>query len=371
MSERARVTALLALGLLVPLALQAQTPTAQARVREAEARQARAQARFDVANDSLQAERRGLLSSSPSRELTIGEVVVRVPVFVTAREGAAAAAELGPVVAGFYAPVLPSDRRLSVWWDTAAGRDQGTLTVMTATDTIPVQAGGVDAGARVVIGVEGGLGYRLTRALDPGVIGWLGGVPTNAVAPDAEELRLVRRALALNHSTVAHECLRGEASSCGAIFDLAGPASPLDRWYRPADLPGIAKSSEGLREHSTAWQRCAWADDPAICHDLIGALPPTDILAPVAGFTRGSLMRFALALGTTEAIPRLIAARGRPVADQLGAAAGSSGSELLAAWTRTLSAGDAQRDPAAFVLAAVWVLVLLGVAAGLLTRRAV
>ncbi|HSC58858.1 MAG TPA: hypothetical protein VLC11_04800, partial [Gemmatimonadales bacterium] len=164
MSDRARLIASLAIALLVPPMLVAQTPAAAA-VRAAEARQARAQARFEVANDSLQAERRGLLSSSPSRELTIGEVVVRVPAFVTAKEGAAAAAELGPMVAGFYAPVLPSDRRLSVWWDTASGRDQGTLTVITATDTIPVEAGGVDAGARVVLGVEGGLGYRLTRAL--------------------------------------------------------------------------------------------------------------------------------------------------------------------------------------------------------------
>lgn len=370
MSDRARLIASLAVALLAPSLLVAQAPPSAA-VRAAEARQARAQARFDAANDSLQAERRGLLSSSPSRELTIGEVVVRVPVFVTAREGAAAAAELGPAVAGFYAPVIPSDRRLSVWWDTASGRDQGTLTVMTATDTIPVQAGGVDAGARVVIGVEGGLGYRLTRALDPRLIEWLGGVPTDAEAPDAEQLRAVRRALALSHSTVAHECLRGEAAACGAIFDLAGAASPLDRWYRPADLPVIAKSSEGLREHSTAWQRCAWADDPAICHDLISALPPTEILAPVPGFARAPLMRFALARGGAQAIPHLIAARGQAVIDQLGAAAGSSGSELLAEWTGALSAGDAQRDPAAFVVAAAWALVILGVAAGLLTRRAV
>ena len=371
MSERARVTAQLVLGLLVPLALQAQTPTAEARVREAEARQARAQARFDVANDSLQAERRGLLSSSPSRELTIGEVVVRVPAIVTAKQAAAAASKLGPMVAGLYAPVIPSDHRLSVWWDTASGRDQGTLTVTTATDTIPVDAGGADAEARAVLGVTEGLRYRLTRALDPRLTDWMGGLPIDANAPDAGELRAVRRALALSHSTVAHECLRGEAASCGAIFDLAGPVSPLDRWYRPADLLVIAKSSEGLREHSTAWQRCAWADDPAICHDLISALPATNILAPLPRLPRAYLMRFALAQGGAEALPRLIAARGRAVADQLGAAAGSSGSELLAAWTRTLSAGDTQHDPAAFVLAAAWALVLLGVAAGLLTRRAV
>ena len=370
MSDRARVAAALATALLVPSALAAQAP-ASAAVRAAEARQARTQARYDLAFDSLMAERRGLLRSSPSRELSVGGMVVRVPASVTADEGAAAAAELTPVITGFYAPVLPSERRMSVWWDTTAGRDEGTLTVTIGVDTIPVEAGGSSSEWRVKMGVTGGFSFRLTRVLDPRLTEWLGGVPTDAAAPDAEQLRAVRRALALSHSTVAHECLRGEAASCGAIFDLSGPSSPLDRWYRPADLPVIAKSSEGLRAHSTAWQRCAWADDPAICHDLIGALPPTDILAPVPRVSRAYLTRFALAQGGASALARLIAARGQPVADQLGAAAGSSGADLLATWTRVVSGGDPQRDPATFVLAAGWAVVLLAVAAGLLTRRAV
>ena len=370
MSDRARVIAPLAVALLVPSALMAQTPTSAA-VRAAEARQARIQARYDLAYDSLRAEQRGLLNSSPSRELSIGGMVVRVPASVTAEDAAVAAAELAPVVTGFYAPVLPSERRMRVWWDTTAGRDQGTLTVTIGADTIPVEGGGASSARRVKLGVTGGLSFRLTRALDPRLTEWLGGVPTDAAAPDADQLRVVRRALALSHSTVAHECLRGEAASCGAIFDLTGPPSPLDRWYRPADLPVIAKSSEGLREHSSAWQRCAWADDPTICHDLVSTLPATDILAPLPRVSRAYLTRFALAQGGAQALTRLIAARGQAVADQLGAAAGNSGSDLLTTWTGVVSGGDPQRDPAAFILAAGWAVVLLAVAAGLLIRRAV
>jgi hypothetical protein len=369
MSERVRLIASLVLGLLAPPVHATQAPPAPVALRAAEARQARAEARFVLAHDSLLAERGGLLRSSPSRELTIGGLVVRVPASVTVQEGAAAAAQLDSMVAGFYAPVLPPDRRLSVWWDTTAGEDRRALTVMTATDTIPVEAGTADASSRVVIGVMEGLRYRLTRTLDSPLTEWVGAFPMEVGAPDAAELRMVRRALALSPSTVAHECLRGTVASCGAIFDLEGPVAPLDRWYRPADLPVIAKSSEGLRVHSTAWQRCAWADDPSVCHDLVNVLPGTVIPAPMPRFTRTILMRFALATGGAGAIPRVIAARGRTVVDQLGAAAGDSGPQLLALWTRTVSGGDQQRDPTAFVFASGWACVLLGIAAGLLSRR--
>ena len=122
MSERARVIASLGLALLAP-PLLAQAPSSAA-VRAAEARLARVQARYDVASDSLRAEQRGLLSSSPSRELSIGGMVVRVPASVTAADGAAAAAELTPVLT-VHAGVADRDRDMD---ETLAGISSGPAT---------------------------------------------------------------------------------------------------------------------------------------------------------------------------------------------------------------------------------------------------
>ncbi|HET7042035.1 MAG TPA: hypothetical protein VFI13_08440, partial [Gemmatimonadales bacterium] len=244
------------------------------------------------------------------------------------------------------------------------------VTVAVEGDTTELEVGDVDARTRIVWGITEGVRRALGRALDPALLDWAGGVPIPRGSLTLPELRAARRALALSPSSVAHECLRGDAAACGAILDVDGPAASLDRWYLAADLPLLARSSEGLRARSTAWQRCAWAGDAALCRSLLVDLPRAGLPFAIPRTSRDDLLRFALARGGDEALPRLIAARGRPIADQLAAAAGSSWPELRSAWTGAVSGGSGQRDPATFFLASGWTVALLGASAWRFRRRA-
>lgn len=145
------------------------------------------------------------------------------------------------------------------------------------------------------------------------------------------------RDLVSSPSSRARRCLDGAPEDCRLLLELDDGATPLLAAYDAADLPGLFERMD-LNVRIPGRASCIGKRDPAACAELVRqgrAQPPH----PVSTRSRQSLFAYAVALGGKGAWLRLHEAQGRPLAEQLAAAAGTPVDSLLVAWQRDLRAG--------------------------------
>ena len=171
--------------------------------------------------------------------------------------------------------------------------------------------------------------------LDPRLRKWIGALDQrNSV----DELRdPIVRDLVGSPSARARRCLRGAPEECRLLLELGdGPIPRLDA-YEPTDLPGLFERM-WLSERIPGRANCVGKRDGRACAELVrlGRIEPPH---SVSLRTRQSLFIYAITAGGGDAWLRLHRAQGRPLAEQLGAAAGMPVDSLLASWQHDLLRG--------------------------------
>lgn len=138
-------------------------------------------------------------------------------------------------------------------------------------------------------------------------------------------------------SSRARRCLDGAPEECRLLLELDEGATPLLAAYDASDLPGLFERMD-LSARIPGRANCIGKRDASACAELVrqGRVQPPH---PVSTRARQSLFAYAIAAGGEQAWLRLHQAQGRPLADQLGAAAGMSADSLLQSWQRDLRAG--------------------------------
>ena len=145
------------------------------------------------------------------------------------------------------------------------------------------------------------------------------------------------RDLVASPSSRARRCLDGSSEDCRLLLELDEGPTPLLEAYDRADLPGLFGRMD-LDVRIPGRANCVGKRDPTACAELVKsgrALPPH----PVGSRARQSLFAYAIASGGEGAWLRLYGAKGLPVVEQLGAAAGKPVDSLLVLWQRDLRAG--------------------------------
>lgn len=175
---------------------------------------------------------------------------------------------------------------------------------------------------------------RWSRAeLDSTFSAWLGttGSRTNVTTL----MKGAVRDLLASPSTFARACLTGSVEWCQRGLDLTTGGSSLERWYLPADIPGLFVRWQWESSKIPGRAACISGGDLALCAAMLrnaGAQTPR----ATSDLVHESLYVYALETGGDLAWLRLHGAAGRPVADQLAVAAGIPIDSLLAGWQHEL-----------------------------------
>jgi hypothetical protein len=164
---------------------------------------------------------------------------------------------------------------------------------------------------------------------------WLGTMDQRSTVASLRDP--IVRDLVTSPSSRARRCLNGVTEECRLVLELDEVATPLLSAYDPTDLPELFQRMD-LNARIPGRANCIGKRDTAACAELVRlgrAEPPH----PLSMRSRQSLFAYALALGGEDAWLRLHQAQGRPIAEQLGAAAGRPVDSLVAAWQRDLLEG--------------------------------
>ena len=196
---------------------------------------------------------------------------------------------------------------------------------------------------------------RWARALlDPDLTTWLGPTVTGQALPDLLDGSV--RDLLPSRSGPARRCLSGDIAGCRRGLDLGGEGDELARWFDLADIPALFSRSEWIEERTPGRAACLAGRDLETCRRAMRAGGITTP-RPTTHRVHESVYAFALATGGEGALLRLHRAAGRPVPDQLAAAAEVPIDSLIAAWQRALVAPSETTSAglgSIVVLAIVW-----------------
>ena len=333
MSERRVLTLLLACaGLVAPLRAQ--------ELEQLQRQEARLLARREELTQQVSREAEGRFRSERRTVLTVGPVHVAYPEWAAATGGDDLAAALRSQLDryGTAADSLLAGDTIYIWVDEQeAGRaarvkyrvggwQGGRTTGIDSTHS------GAWVAAVAVAALDE---WALQTLLDLPLAQWLGNWDQrNTVASLRDP---IVRDLVGSPSARAQRCLNGAAEECRLVLELDEGATPLLSAYALTDLPGLFQRMDlGARIPGRA--NCVGKRDAAACAELVRlgrARPPH----PLSMRSRQSLFAYAIASGGADAWLRLHRAHGRPLAEQLGAAAGKPVDSLVAAWQRDLLAG--------------------------------
>lgn len=343
------------LALLVAAAVLAAPVRAQ-ELEQLKRHEARLLARRDELLQQVAREADGRFRSERRTVLAAGPLRLAYPAWATAAGDTQLARTLEAQVRryGTAAGSLLADT-LYVWVDeTFPGRGSEVkyrIGELTGTQNVAVDSFG--PGTWVAEIVAAALQDRAEQLIDPRLVLWTGRLdPRTTVATLRDP---IVRDLVGSLSSRARHCLSGVPEECRLVLELDAGATPLLSAYDPADLPALFRRI-GLDPRIPGRASCVGNRDGAACAELVRlgrAEPPH----PLSIRARQSFFAYALAAGGEDAWLRLHRARGRPLAEQLAAAAGRPVDSLVVAWRHDLLEG--RRTTASglapnFLLALAW-----------------
>jgi hypothetical protein len=228
----------------------------------------------------------------------------------------------------------------------------------------PVLAPATDRVRGLAVNLMGKVHQRVWNRLDPEIRNWLGA----PIAPTLDPERVPGSSyldLVTASAPPAIACFGGDLPGCIGALGLERPADPGLAWYAPEGRRElVGRLSQVLRVGEAGRQRfdlCINAGRDDLCQDLLrqiaGTVPP-----PLTPATRETLLRMALRNGGPEALTRLLASPGEPMARRLSQAAATDLISLLGEWrTRVIAARPAPTvlHPREASMALVWVGLLL------------
>ncbi|MBI4419935.1 MAG: hypothetical protein HY560_03850 [Gemmatimonadetes bacterium] len=141
-------------------------------------------------------------------------------------------------------------------------------------------------------------------------------------------------------SPPARDCLLGDLARCRVALTLTSVTDRAAEWYDAAGRRAVV--ARLLRDREVGGYRqwaneCVDARSDAACRELLRALGPAVIPAPLTTGTRQTLVRHALELGGRQAYRRFLESRA-PMEMTLAATAGVSADSLLRSWRARLIA---------------------------------
>jgi len=177
------------------------------------------------------------------------------------------------------------------------------------------------------------IGNVLMRGMPSELYAWSGGQPR--VQP--QRMPWVARELVGTASVAIRRCYRGELEWCVEAMGLGETEGGWERWYTPEErrlyIQGQRRPYDG--RDATLWEGCAVAGMEDACRVILQGRDP---IVPFRTEARASLLGHALWTGGPGAFHRLRVAEGRPLLEQLSAAAGVVPDSLLASWRRSVLA---------------------------------
>jgi hypothetical protein len=182
---------------------------------------------------------------------------------------------------------------------------------------------------------------RMPAPLEP----WLGHIfPVSAM--DDRGWEIVYRDLATSDAGVARRCSTGNLPACRLALLLdAMPANRLTAWYDESDYPRLVKNignpnllNETYRSRSGEEQEaCIVGQRLDACRRMLSLFSEASFREPTIGYTRSSLVLFALETGGADALARLHSATATTTLGQLAQGAGIGEDSLLARWQRRVA----------------------------------
>ncbi len=272
------------------------------------------------------------------------------------------------LVGGLYGRLAESTSviRVRLLQDTAAGSGRGSVSIFRLGRP---RAGTPFTGQRVVGSTEAeslavGVAAAALEALGAVHDSLLAPWPPTAVPfvePGGFRERIYVH-LATSSFALARACLVGDMVACARALGLSHPVD-YAAWFSPEERRRLLRGQEWGQ-----WRRpCVVAGYLPAC-DSVLAQEPNSVVLPLGDLdSRASLVRTVIDMGGTDALTRVHAARGAPVAERLAAGAGAPIDSVLRRWhasilaARPLPVTVRYREGA---MALVWISLLLGLALG-------
>ena len=329
MSERA---------LLLGLALWAAAPLQGQELERLKRHEAELVARLEALQGEAKAAETARFVTGPFAATRVGELVIAYPEWAAGDVAEGLAAALGPRLAR-YGTALALRRGDTIFVSIDERSRNGSIVQARWQFGAARGEQWVGAGARDPVGwvadiVDVAIGAWVGSLVDPDLLAWAG---VNSARISASGLRdPIVRDLVASHSSRARRCLRGADDDCRLLLELGEGGVPRADAYDPADLPGVILEITSV--YVPGRVNCTSKRDVAACVELVrrgSTIPPH----PVSTRTRSALLAYAIAQGGEGAWLRLRDARGRPLPDQVSAAAGRSVDAVVTGWRRDLIEG--------------------------------